>query len=136
MEKQKRVLEVGVKVILKNSQGKYLLLKRVKPYSGETEPRWDIPGGRIIPGEELYDALSREVKEETGLRLKSKLKVIAAQDILRVEGKHTVRITYSAHASGRVTLDPKEHTEFGWFTISQIKKLYHDIYLDPVLKLL
>jgi|WetSurMetagenome_2_1015567.scaffolds.fasta_scaffold234657_3 8-oxo-dGTP diphosphatase len=130
------ILEVGVKVFLKNLQGKYLLLKRSKPYEGNTMPKWDIPGGRIISGEPLFIALKREVKEETGLVLQDSLRILSAQDILRVEGRHTVRITYLGKAKGKIKLDYKEHTEAGWFTIAEIKKLYHDIYLDPVLKLL
>lgn len=130
------ILQVGVKAFIKNSEGLYLLLLRAKPYEGNTKCRWDIPGGRINTGEELHKALAREIKEETGLNLKGVSQVIYAQDILRTAGKHIVRLTYTAKATGKVKLDPKEHSDFGWFTLDEIKKLYHDTYLIPVLRLL
>lgn len=125
-----------MKAVIKNSSGKYLLLLRAKPYPGLSKCHWDVPGGRINIGEELEIALEREIKEETGLRLTGKPKIIYAQDILRVEGRHTVRLTYIAEAKGIVKLDPNEHQNYGWFTLEEINKLYYDGYLTPVLKLL
>lgn len=49
-------------VIVKNES--ILLVKKTRgPYIG----LWDLPGGRIEPGESDEDALVREVKEETGI---------------------------------------------------------------------
>lgn len=130
------LLEVGVKAIIKNRKGKYLVLKRLKPYQGETDPRWDVPGGRIIPGEELSAALKREIAEETGLEMIGKPSIIHAQDILRVKDKHTVRLTFLAKTKGKVSLDQKEHSEYQWVSLKEFKQLHHDLYLTDVLKLL
>lgn len=35
----------------------------------EAAGRWEIPGGKVKPGEALEEALLREVEEETGLRV-------------------------------------------------------------------
>lgn len=129
-------LEVGVKVFLKNKQGKYLVLQRSKPYPRENTCRWDIPGGRINPGEGLLSALSREVYEETGLKRIGEARVISAQDILRVKSKHTIRITYLAKADGKVRIQPKEHKAFQWVSLEELAKLDYDMYLTPVLNLL
>ena len=40
---EQRTLQVGIKAFLKNSDGKYLFLKRKKPYGGDTVLKWDIP---------------------------------------------------------------------------------------------
>jgi len=40
-------LQVGVKILLKNSEGKYLLIRRSAEKYPEVGARWDIVGGRI-----------------------------------------------------------------------------------------
>lgn len=129
-------LEVGVKVLLYfKKANKYLVLQRAQPYPGEKYCKWDVPGGRIIPGEPLVKALKREVKEETGLAVKKIDKILLVQDILRVKSKHTVRVTFLAETSSdRVRLDQKEHQAFQWLTLPEIAKLKHDIYIKPVLE--
>lgn len=137
IQTQTIVLQVGVKAFIKNAEGKYLFLKRVHAYEGNTEPKWDIPGGRINPGEELLVALKREIFEETGLELIGEPRVLFAQDILRNAGKHTVRVTYAAQVAegGQIVLASDEHSEFRWVTLEEAQNLYHDTYLDPVLAL-
>ncbi len=60
-------LQVGVKIFLKNKEGKYLLLKRNSVKYSNIRGEWDIVGGRIDPGTKLMDNLRREVREETQL---------------------------------------------------------------------
>ena len=130
-------LQVGVKAFIKNASGKYLLLKRAIVFTDEKESHWDIPGGRINPGEPLYEGLAREIKEETGLVMKGDPKILIAQDILRPERElHVVRLTFTVSATGKVAIDSKEHADFQWVTMKELKKLNHDLYLTPVLKLL
>lgn len=134
-----RAFEIGVKVFLRNGEGEYLILKRAKPYQGEDFCRWDIPGGRINPGEPLLEALKREIEEETGLGIETeKAQTLAAQDILRIKSKHTVRITFllNCKKEQEIKLAPQEHTEFAWVTIHELKKKRHDTFLTPVIKLI
>lgn len=70
-------LQVGVKILLRNNEGKYLLVRRSsEKYPEVGHYQWDIVGGRIDPGFPLLDNLNREIKEEkeedekiTGARL-------------------------------------------------------------------
>jgi len=127
-------LQVGVKAIIKNSEGKYLLLERNSEKYPEVDDPWDIPGGRIDPGASLFDNLAREIKEETSLRLTDKPKIIAAQDILRVEGRHVIRLTYLAKAEGEVHVDGNEHNKHKWFSLEELKELNGlDNYLQEVI---
>ena len=118
-------LQVGVKAVLRNSEGKILLMKINAEKYPEVGAKWDIAGGRIDPGSTLLENLKREVKEETNLVMKGEPKLLAAQDILRVEGKHVVRLTYTVEAEGEVVLD-EEHTEFKWFTLDEIRAMSED----------
>ena len=113
-------LQVGVKVLLKNKEGKYLLMRR-SPYEKRGVGKWDITGGRIEQGASLMDNLAREVKEETGLIMASEPKLLAAQDIIWPD-RHVVRITYIAEVEGEPTLGP-EHSEYGWFSYEEMKRL-------------
>ncbi|MBI5465869.1 MAG: NUDIX hydrolase [Candidatus Kerfeldbacteria bacterium] len=135
-------LQVGVKALITDGRGKYLFLKRALPYDGETEPRWDIPGGRINAGEPIAEALAREIKEETGLIMKGVPRVLYAQDILRLKEKHVVRLTFEVEVEpSQITIDTDDpngthHNAFAWIAKEEIKNLHHDIYLTPVFKLM
>ena len=63
----------GVKAIIKKGDDKILLLKR-KFLSDHKMQSWDFPGGLIDKNESEEEALTREVKEETGLDVKIKEK--------------------------------------------------------------
>jgi 8-oxo-dGTP pyrophosphatase MutT (NUDIX family) len=116
-------LQVGVKVLLKNKEGKYLILKRSAEKYGKFGDMWDIVGGRIEPGSPLINNLKREVWEETKLTLASEPKLIYAQDILRHADKHVVRLTYSADASGELVLDTSENVEYKWLSQKELLAL-------------
>ena len=117
-------LQVGVKAFLKNKDGKYLLLKRSRKKFPEVAGLWDIVGGRIETGTTLYENLQREIKEETSLELKNPIKIIDAVDILRVPGKHVVRLTYIGTIEGEPKVDHDEIEEYKWLTIDETKN--HD----------
>lgn len=127
-------LQVGVKVLLKNSEGKYLLVRRNPKKYPEVGPKWDIVGGRIDPGSPLIENLKREVMEEVKLELEDAVTLVAAQDILRVPGKHVVRLTYVGSIEGQPQID-EDHNECGWFTAEEIKNMSEtelDIYFKEL----
>ena len=133
--KKKIELQVGVKILLRNKEGKYLLLRRLLKKYPDIQGRWDILGGRISPGSTLLENLNREIKEETGLKLVGEPRLIAAQDILQIPGRHVVRLTYVGEAAGQVKLDTEENDTYKWYTFEEIKNLDDlDIYFKKLLK--
>ncbi len=128
-------LQVGVKVLLRNSEGKYLLLRRAPDPEQQKQLKWDIPGGRIDAGSELISNLTREVQEETGLTMTSSPRLLAAQDLMPEHKQlHVVRLTYSGTADGEPKLSP-EHTEFQWLPFTELKELPDlDSYLSILIK--
>ncbi len=89
----------------------------------EVDNPWDIPGGRIEPGIPLLENLKREVQEETGLTLEKEPTLIAAQDILRISGRHVVRLTFVGEIAGEPKLNPDEHNNFQWFSLEELRNL-------------
>lgn len=126
-------LQIGVKALIAR-RDTYLFLRRSADFKAGPQD-WDIPGGRIESGEALYDALAREVDEETGLRLDDMGTLLAAQDIF-VPSKelHVVRLTYVASATGDVSISD-EHSEHAWMTRQQVLAEEHvDTYVRKVLE--
>ncbi len=120
-------------MLLTNKKGEFLLLKRSEKYAG-VGGMWDIPGGRITPGTTLIKNLAREIKEETGLTLGKEVTLLGAQDILRVPGRHVVRLTYEARAKGEVALSD-EHVAFKWVSLEDLRRTRGlDAYLRALLK--
>jgi mutator protein MutT len=84
---------VGVGAVVIHD-GRVLLIRRGKePLRG----RWVVPGGTVEHGEELHEALVREVQEETGVTVRPREVVLVFDRILREEGQvtyHYVIIDY------------------------------------------
>lgn len=128
-------LQVGVKIFLKNKEGKFLLLKRNLEKYQKVRGEWDIVGGRIEPGSKLLDNLKREVMEETGLEIVGDPRLIFAQDIIPNEEKHVVRLSYVGEAHGDLVLDTSENVEHRWLTIEEMKNQENlDIYVKEILE--
>jgi len=127
-------LQVGVKILLTNKEGNYLLVRRSLEKYPDIKGRWDIVGGRIDPGTSLTDNLRREVEEETGLELVGTPRLIAAQDILRKAGVHVVRLTYVGECQGEVVLDESENDRYEWYDKESLIKVEDvDHYFKEVL---
>jgi 8-oxo-dGTP diphosphatase len=62
------VTEVAAAVIV-DREGRFLLAQRPsgKVYAGY----WEFPGGKVEPGEPLFDALKRELEEELGIAVRT-----------------------------------------------------------------
>ena len=59
---------VGIKGLIRNSEGKVLLLLAdVTGFRDGSVPYWDLPGGRIEEGDDELGTLRKEIKEETGV---------------------------------------------------------------------
>jgi ADP-ribose pyrophosphatase YjhB (NUDIX family) len=128
-------LQVGVKIFLKNKEGKYLLVKRSLKKYAKVKGGWDIVGGRIKYGTKLIDNLRREVLEETGLEIKSEPILLFAQDIISETYGHIVRLSYVGDTEGEPVLDIEENVEYKWLTIDEIKAQEDlDVYVREVVE--
>jgi 8-oxo-dGTP diphosphatase len=127
-------LQVGIKALIQNKQ-QYLFMRRAQPFGDETEPHWDIPGGRINTDEPLLDALAREIKEETGLTLNSTPILLGAQDIFAAHADlHVVRLTYLLESNGGEAQLSDEHQEVKWMSAEEALATTLDAYTKEILE--
>lgn len=127
-------LQIGFKALIENSDGLYLFLQRSTGLANDSDIRWDIPGGRINEGETLRNALTREIREETGLTLDNSIRLLDAQDIILPEKDlHVVRLTYLTTIDGDVTLSD-EHQAHQWATLAEATDLHVDDQLHAILE--
>ena len=110
---------VGVAAIVLD-QGKILLGQRAA--SASYPGLWCIPCGYVEYDEDVYDAVRREMEEETGL-------VIAVDGVFTVLSNfhnpavHTVGIWFHATVVGGQLQPGDDLAEVGWFSLSDLPPL-------------
>jgi len=108
------ILTVDIVIV---HRGKFLLLKRaIAPAKGQ----WWTPGGRVLKGEKLEDAVRRKAKEEAGVSVKI-IKLLGADGVFWKKGaqgvsSHTPSVVYLARPSGRANVKMNfNNNEARWF---------------------
>jgi len=114
-----------------------VLLARYVPPSGEGT-WWTLPGGKVEHAEDPYDAVIRELGEETGLTgvVESLLgvdsRVIPAHEAVRGVVHQNVGVFYAVRVTGGV-IRPEangETAESVWTPIEEIPALHRSVVVD------
>ncbi|MEU5311940.1 (deoxy)nucleoside triphosphate pyrophosphohydrolase [Streptomyces sp. NPDC021562] len=108
-----RIVVVGAALL---DAGRLLAARRSAP--PELAGRWELPGGKVEPGETPEHALARELSEELGVQ---------AEAVARVPGQWPLRDPYVLHVwTARLRPDSpapeplQDHDELRWLTPEQI----------------
>ena len=84
---------------------------------------WDLPGGGVHPGEDLYAAAKREVVEEVGLQLQS-VSFLGNYES-RFEYKKDQVNCFLGYADTKdYTIDPGEILEAQWFPKDNLPEVF------------
>jgi 8-oxo-dGTP diphosphatase len=107
-----------------------LILKRIK---GEVHyaDKWDIPGGRLLQGENPFVGVKREAKEETGLDIDILLP-FALDHFVRDDGQKITMIIFLCRPLSNDVVLSDAHTEYRWFDLASLDGLQD--WLVPIVK--
>lgn len=118
--------QVSLKIILKNKDGKILLLK--PPTTSALVGYFDLPGGRIQKGQEknsLRGTITRELGEEIGTEVTYQLQetpVAISRHFYFSQRKQQEQclflIFFEAHYKGGIIKISDEHTAYQWVQIT------------------
>ena len=111
---------VAVKIVLVNDKGQVLLLRKSQDnerHAGNSG-LWNLPGGKINPGESIYEALVREAFEEVGVKVHEydPAPIYAGEwrPVVRGQQLQIVGLFYVCqHWSGEIVID-SEHDDYRW----------------------
>lgn len=101
------------------TDGKSILLLKRSEKEEKHKNKWSIPGGKGHVDEEPLEVATRETKEETGLQEIPGKKF--ASFVKNNEIYNFTTFLYKVSEKFKVTLS-KEHTEYKWIPIKNIKK--------------
>ncbi|SCL39140.1 NUDIX domain-containing protein [Micromonospora pallida] len=103
-----------------------LFIQRRSPERRLFPDTWDIVGGHLEPGEEIEDALRREVLEETGWTVSQVLGLVGEYRYTGDDGIERVETDFLVRVDGdldRPQLEAGKHTEFRWITEQEVAVL-------------
>lgn len=128
---------VAMKAVLINN-GKVLLLREAGTYEeGTNKGRWQIPGGRIEPGEHWRDALNREVREETGITDVTWVKPIYVAEwfpVIKGVPTHIVAMFHLCTTKTAEVVLSSEHDAYQWIELERWQEFDVMAPEDEVLK--
>ncbi|TDF93042.1 NUDIX hydrolase [Paenibacillus piri] len=114
MMKTSIVLVASVSIVRDN---KVLIIKENKP---SIRNKWNFPGGRIEPGEDILDAAHREVKEETGYDVKL-TGTTGIYNFISDTNNQVIMFHFTGEIiGGSLQLDDIEINEYKWIMASDL----------------
>ena len=105
---------------------KLLVLKR-RPNDVQKPGIWEIPGGRLKPGEDPVEGIKRETKEETGIDIEVS-HPINVRHFTRDDNQTITMLIFLCKALNDDVKLSQEHTDFDWVPLSSCKEKLTDFF--------
>ncbi|MFF0498859.1 NUDIX domain-containing protein [Nocardia aobensis] len=97
--------------------GKVLLLQR--PEDDFMGGIWELPSGKVEPGETLTQALIREVAEETGLGVTAVRIFLGSFDYRSGSGKPSRQFNFAVDVEKPDPVQLQEHDAYAWTALTE-----------------
>ena len=116
-------LGLAVKSFIVNDKNELLLVKR---HDNEIQcpGAWEIPGGRLELGEDPFEALKRETKEETNLDIEIQ-NPLRVHHFERDDGQRITMISFLCRPKSNSVVLSEEHTDYKWIEIEKANSEIH-----------
>ena len=114
---------------------KVLILRESSKYDdGTNVGTYDLPGGRLSPGEHFEEALKREIEEETGLQIKVGKPIFVSEWRPSVRGEkwQVVGIFFECEAETSQVNLSRDHDDYQWIKPDQFENYEIIENLKPV----
>lgn len=124
-EKTHKLHIVAVVAVIRNAEGKILLLKRSEreiAYPG----MFTFPGGKVEGNDTVEETLRKEVQEEAGLTLKPGQVLLKDKSFVRPDGQTVKVFSYlcSVKNPSPVVISD-DFTEYRWVAFDDLKTMPH-----------
>ena len=127
MNNKKKEKYIVITALITNKKKQILLTQRHAPGKSAWDNKWQLPGGEIEFGETPVDTLHREVKEETGAKVKilSKRPCIATNTWeFKNNYIHVIVLCYPCeYVSGKLKTKDLETKDIKWVSYKKALKL-------------
>ncbi|MFI5779610.1 NUDIX hydrolase [Nocardia sp. NPDC051570] len=98
-------------------EGRVLLLQR--PSDDFMGGIWELPSGKVEPGETLDQAVTREVKEETGLDVVGIGHYLGEFDYRSGGGKNSSQFNFVVKIAAATPVMLQEHDQYAWTELTE-----------------
>ena len=128
-------IAVAVGAIIKDKEGKILLVKHIPARGGYWQGKWICPGGKLMPGETIEEGIKREIREETHLEVRLISPLIPFERIVKVKDQidlHVIYIDYIGEVVGGELKPGDDVGEAIWVDQKEIPKIKSELHEDTV----
>ena len=118
--KEEGIVKNVVGAIILNEKNQVLIMSRkTDDFMGGID---ELPSGNMEQGENIYEALVREVKEETNIDVVNVKSYIGNFDYISGSGKKARQYNFVLDVKNTENIILTEHDKYNWLTIEEIRK--------------
>jgi len=121
---------IAVKSFIINDKDELLMVKR-RPNDVNKSSVWEVPGGRLEKGENPFDGLKRETKQETGLEIEI-LNPLKVHHFIRDDQQKITMITFYCKPLTYLINLSEEHVDYQWIKIDNSFSILHPAFHEDI----